>query len=203
MNLFMFILFCLLCMLFQFGKGNCLENYLKWLFFIVIHRWQCVAVPLWVPGAPLGVIVELCYQNQRGWPVKCLLCRVFLAPLSRGIGAGVHERIKGNQQIFNLIKCKSGSPDVEKHEIQNVLTVSVKRSYLCSRGLQICFSFATASPVTWYYYACLVRQCQYVNTHRIVMAGRWRRFSAGPDQFLIVFKMNLLLTLLAAVVNTH
>lgn len=140
--------------------------------------------------------------------LKCLLCRVFFAPLCRGTGAEGRERIKGNQHIFfffNSIKSSSGSRDVKEHEIQNVLTpVPVKRSYLCSRGLQILFFFLECfPPVTWCYYACWARQCQRVNTHRIVMEGHWRRLWAGPDQFVIVFKMNLLLTLLAAVVNTH
>lgn len=100
---------------------------LHWDFFG--HLRPCAAVPLCVPQPPLGVAVVLI--KPKGWAVKCLLCRVFLAPLCRGTGAGVHERIKGNKQIFDLIKSYSGSPDVEKHEIQNVLTsVSVKRSYL-------------------------------------------------------------------------
>lgn len=153
--------------------------------------------------APLGVTVVLCYQIQRGWAVKCLLCRVFWAPLCRGIGAGVHEGIKGNQQIFNLIKILdySGSPDTEKHEIQNILTpVSVKRSYLCSRRVTDLFFFCKCFlPVTWCYYACLVCQCQYVNTHRIAMEGRWRSFliRTGPvchciqNEFIVDFSSPL------------
>lgn len=44
-------------------------------------------------------------------------CAVFSALLCRGIGAGVHKRIKENQQISNLIKYYFGSCDAEKHEI--------------------------------------------------------------------------------------
>lgn len=82
--------------------------------------------------------------------LKCLLCRVFFAPLCRGTGAEGRERIKGNQHIFfffNSIKSSSGSRDVKEHEIRNVLTpVPVKRSYLCSRGLQILFFFLECFP---------------------------------------------------------
>ena len=67
----------------------------------------------------------------------------------------------------------------------------------------MCFSFWICFPVTWCYYACLVCRCLYVNTHRIVMEGRWRRIWSGLQRIVIVFKMNLLLTLFAAVVNTH
>lgn len=49
---------------------------------------------------------------------------------------------------------------------------------------------------------CVCR-CLYVNTHRIVMEGHWRRIWSGLQRIVIVFKMNLLLTLFAAVVNTH
>lgn len=127
----------------------CLYFVVCFVFYFRLRReneFLC-GVPLCFQRAPLGVTVVLCYQIQRGWAVKCLLCRVFWAPLCRGIGAGVHEGIKGNQQIFNLIKILdySGSPDTEKHEIQNILTpVSMKRSYLCSRGSQIYFSSANA-----------------------------------------------------------
>lgn len=49
--------------------------------------------------------------------------------------------------FFNSIKSSSGSRDVKEHEIRNVLTpVPVKRSYLCSRGLQILFFFLECFP---------------------------------------------------------
>lgn len=44
-------------------------------------------------------------------------CAVFSALLCRGIGTGVHIRIKENQQISNLIKYYFGSCDAEKREI--------------------------------------------------------------------------------------
>ena len=57
--------------------------------------------------------------------------------------------LKGTNRFFffNLIKSSSGGPDVKEHEIRNVLTpVPVKRSYLCSRGLQILFFFLECFP---------------------------------------------------------
>lgn len=98
----------------------------------------------------------LCYQNQKGWAGKRLLCIVFLAPLCRGISAGVNGRIKENQEMFNLIKIFTLAVQMERNmKIKISLTsASVQRSYLCSRGFQICFSFANASPVTWGCYAC-------------------------------------------------
>lgn len=48
---------------------------------------------------------------------QSVCCAVFSVLLCRGIGAGVHKRIKKNQQISNLIKYYFGSRDAEKHEI--------------------------------------------------------------------------------------
>lgn len=192
----MFILFSLLCLILVWEEEllviPCIVIYL--VFFVC------------VPTAPLGVIVVLLLD---AWRLDSNVCYAEFSLLlcAEALVLRAVRGLKGTNTFFffNSIKSSSGSRDVKEHEIRNVLTpVPVKRSYLCSRGLQILFFFLECfPPVTWCYYACWASQCQRVNTHRIVMEGHWRRLWAGPDQFVIVFKMNLLLTLLAAVVNTH